>query len=128
MVRALLRPMAQLRSAAWLRGSNETPQFDNAGLHAALNRAGELAESLARVRTTDPLLVPEYELAVAMWQHGCKRLLKAQDDNAYSSAELSAEIRPILGTFAARWLARSRPGGLGDSLTRLARLLAEYEA
>ena len=51
----------------------------------------------------------------------------AAGDESITNTAMAAEIRVLMGEFSAVWLLRSRQGGLGDSLGRLARLLAEYE-
>jgi hypothetical protein len=88
----------------------------------------KLEAKLAAAHPADPLVVPEYTLAIRMWRHGCKRLLVTQDSQAFTRKEMADEMRSIMQDFRERWLARNRPGGLDDSLVRMQRLLDEYES
>jgi len=126
MVRALFVPLAKIREGKllWQEPVHSAPEQ----VRAAMARMEALAAQLDGAQPADPYILREYRTAIGLWLHGCKRLLKAADDSAYSAAALAAELRPLMGDFAADWLQRSRAGGLGDSLARMARLLAEYEA
>jgi hypothetical protein len=126
MVRALFVPLAKIREGKLLW--HETVHSAPEQVRAAMARMEALAAQLDGAQPADPYILREYRTAIGLWLHGCKRLLKAADDSAYSAAALAAELRPLMGDFAADWLQRSRAGGLGDSLARMARLLAEYEA
>lgn len=126
MVRALFVPLSKIRAGELLW--REPVQIAPEQVRTAMARMEALAAQLDSTQPADPYVLREYRTAIGLWLHGCKRLLKAADDSAYSNAALAAELRPLMGDFAADWLQRSRSGGLGDSLTRMARLLAEYEA
>jgi hypothetical protein len=128
MVRALFSPMHQIREGYFIYRGSEPIRIEVAQVREAMAHMQTLAARLEGVQPADPYIVREYRTAIALWLHGCKRLLKAADDSSYSNAEMAADLRPLMGAFAADWLHRSRPGGLGDSLTRMARLLAEYES
>lgn len=124
MVRALLEPLPKFRE----RMSSWREQIKVEEILAATARMSELALRLEAAQPSDALILAEYRTSIGLWLHGCKRLIKAVDDTAYTSANLLAELRPLVGEFSANWIARNRVGGLGDSLTRMARLIAEYEA
>ncbi|RMF51847.1 MAG: hypothetical protein D6749_06735, partial [Chloroflexota bacterium] len=125
MVRALFAPLSEIRQGKLLW--REPVSYAPEEVRAAMAHMENLAAQLHSTKPADPYVLREYQTAIGLWLHGCKRLLKAKDDSAYSEAALADELRPLMGEFAANWLQRSRVGGLGDSMTRMARLLAEYE-
>jgi hypothetical protein len=125
MVRALFAPLSEIRQGKLLW--REPVTYAPEEVRAAMAHMENLAAQLHSTKPADPYVLREYQTAIGLWLHGCKRLLKAKDDSAYSEAALADELRPLMGEFAANWLQRSRVGGLGDSMTRMARLLAEYE-
>lgn len=122
MVRSLYFPLEKIPGQKWL-----TSPIDPGKVRAAIAEADRLSVRLDEAWPADPLVVPEYRLAVALWRHGCVRLLMAAGDTTFDKRELAAEIQNLINEYSERWLARNRPGGLEDSLTRLRRLLAEYE-
>ncbi len=126
MVRALFTPLPKIREGKLLW--REPIQYNPEEVRIAMLQMEGRAAQLDGAQPADPLILDEYRTAIGLWLHGCKRLLKAADDSAYSNAALADDLRPLMGAFAANWLARSRSGGLGDSLARMARLLAEYES
>ncbi|MCS6870006.1 MAG: family 20 glycosylhydrolase [Anaerolineae bacterium] len=126
MVRALFTPLAKIREGKLLW--QEPVRYSPEQVRAAMAHMEALAAQLDSTQPADPYILREYRTAIGLWLHGCKRLLKAADDSSCSNAALADELRPLMGEFAANWLARSRSGGLGDSLARMARLLAEYES
>lgn len=127
MARALYSSLEKIRSGGLMHGKKGPHQVDVEKLRAAMGEIDRLAARLSEARPTDPQVIADYQTAAMLWRHGCKRLIKAADDAAYGKAELAAELRGLMSDFAANWLARNRPGGLGDSLTRMTRLIAEYE-
>ncbi len=126
MVRALHVPMEKLKSYQWLR-KQEVLHFAPEQLHTAIARMDELLADLDKAKPADHLVLDEYRMAMRLWQHGCKRLAIAEGDTTYSSPEMAAELRQLREDYQVCWLARNRPGGLSDSLTRLDRLFADYE-
>lgn len=129
MVRALFTSLERLRSHEWLPNSNDKPvMFNTDQLHAALDAMDEQLAALAGAQPADPLVIDEYRMAMRLWQHGCKRLLMAEGDTAFTNTIMAAELRELREQFRVCWLARARPGGLDDSLTRMDRLFADYEA
>ncbi|MFQ3535550.1 MAG: family 20 glycosylhydrolase [Aggregatilineales bacterium] len=126
MVRALFTSLPKIREGKLLW--REPVKYDPEQVRAAMAQMEALSAQLNGAQPVDPLALREYRMAIGLWLHGCKRLLKAADDSTYSNAALADDLRPLMGEFAANWLARSRSGGLGDSLARMMRLLAEYES
>lgn len=120
-VRALYVPLAKIPEQKW--GILPVNVED---VRAAMAEMDRLAARLDDAQPADPLVVPEYKLAAALWRHGCKRLLMVGGDTTITKAEMAAELRPLRDEFRRLWLARNRPGGLDDSLVRMDRLLEEY--
>jgi hexosaminidase len=131
MVRALFYPLEKLHTSDWLswykERFNEDLKFTPAKLHAAIARMDELAAKLQQVRPADPRIVPEYEVAIGLFKHGCKRLLLAYGDDSVSLAEMDSELRMLMQSYRIQWTARNRIGGLSDSLVRLERMLPDYK-
>ncbi len=122
MVRALYFPLDQILEQKWL-----SAPINPEKVRAAMIEMERLAQKLGEARLTDPLIVPEYKLAIALWLHGCKRLLMVAGDTTITKPAMAAELHPLRDEFTRLWLARNRPGGLSDSLVRMDRLFAEYE-
>jgi hypothetical protein len=98
------------------------------------NMIADLDRLIARLddaRPADPLVVQEYKLGAQLFQHACQRLLMAHgdtgNDTTLTAAAMSQSLRGLLNQYSTVWLARNRPGGLSDSMTRFTRLIAEYE-
>ncbi|MHB8629493.1 MAG: beta-N-acetylhexosaminidase [Aggregatilineales bacterium] len=128
MVRALFTSLDRLRSHEWLPNTKDKPLvFNTDQLHTALHTMDEQIAALADARPADALVIDEYKVAMRLWQHGCKRLLMAEGEPSFTNAAMAAELRELREQFRVTWLARARPGGLDDSLTRLDRLFADYE-
>jgi hypothetical protein len=125
-VRALYSTLDELREKSLfvVDGAFRVNSQQAKAVAAELDR---LSAALDDAAPADPLVVPEYKLALALFQHACQRLQLAAGDPSVTKVKLSADLRPLLGTYSERWLARNRVGGLGDSLVRLTRLIAEYE-
>ncbi len=129
MARALVAKLDDIRSQqAWLPRVQEPIAVNPAKVHAAMAEMDRLTARLPEAKPADALVVPEYRWAIRMWQHGCRRLLMANAESAPGMSEMAADLRPLIGEYPDRWLARNRPGGLGDSLTLIHRILAEYES
>jgi hypothetical protein len=126
--------MEKLKSGVWIRGVTEPVTFTPGKLREAMAECDRLLALLDQARPADPLVKAEYRMAAGLWKHGCKRLLISAgeagetNDPALRGGAMAAELRALQSDFAACWLARNRPGGLGDSMARMARLLAEYDA
>ena len=62
-----------------------------------------------------------------MVRHGGMRLLWLLGELEVDKRELAAEAEQLTAEFTAIWQERNRPGGLADSLERLAKMAAAYE-
>ncbi len=72
------------------------------------------------------LVVREVTLAARMARHGAYRLLAREGAPAPSDDELRSELVELIDEYREVWLARSRPGGLADSVAHLDATLATY--
>jgi hypothetical protein len=68
----------------------------------------------------------ELTTATRLARHGAYRLLRQADAPAPDTAALHADITTNIDAQTHAWLARSRPGGLPESLAHLQATLAEY--
>jgi hypothetical protein len=127
MARALFAPLEKMRGGK-VRWYDANEPLAPAQLREAMAHMQALVAELDGVRLPDARIVPEYRNAAGLWLHGCKRLILAAEPEAFVPAQLSAELRALIAPFCDNWLARNRPGGLGDSLARMAPMLEEYRA
>jgi hypothetical protein len=106
-----------------IRAWGETSREKLERVHAALE------QSLARVGRARPLAddgelcARELAQAARLARHGAWCLGRAYLERGPSDAELERDLRALCDTQRALWLARSRPGGLADSVARLERRL-----
>ncbi len=94
---------------------------------ATLERA---RDDLARARPTAgdaATTVAELDVAIGLARHGALRLMARAGGPDLGPAAMRADLAPLVDAYAERWLARSRPGGLADSLSHLQRTLATYD-
>jgi len=91
-------------------------------LDAAAERAGALAAKDAE----GALCARELRQAIRLARHGAWRLLLTHGHASPSDAELRCDLAEAIEEQRACWLARSRPGGLPDSLARLEATLETY--
>ena len=90
--------------------------------------AGQIDAELSLLATARPgcadadEVVAEVSQAARLARHGAWRLL---GDDGPDAALLQADMAELVEAQARTWLARSRPGGLRDSLARLDPGLAE---
>ncbi|GIL13148.1 MAG: hypothetical protein BroJett038_18680 [Chloroflexota bacterium] len=83
--------------------------------------------AVARMACSDAALITdEFRLAADMLRHGAKRLLFILGEPLAGKNELNDELLAIEARYRDVWLARSRPGGLDDSLARLEKARAGY--
>jgi hypothetical protein len=93
---------------------------------------GELEDALAgiersRLACPDAELVRrELALAVRLARHGALRLLGRTGAPAPPGRRMRTELAALAAEHAACWLARSRPGGLADSMRHFEAALASY--
>jgi hypothetical protein len=95
------------------------------------NTLGAIDQAIAplnRARLDRPdaaLMQYEILLAAAMLRHACRKGLWKLTGRP-KSAELARELKQIIAAHKKCWLARNRPGGLDDSVARLADNFREY--
>ena len=94
----------------------------------ALNEAITLAGSVALGCEDGDTVKREVVAASRLARHGVWRMLRHIDASRPDDATLRADLGEAIDMQRAAWLERSRPGGLSDSLGRLERTLAEYDA
>lgn len=98
-------------------------------LHAALAAIDRVLALLPEARSTRAdvdLLRREFELAGWMLRHAAQRGLLAFNAPLRTARDLDRDLRAIMREYEAVWLARDRPGGLSDSVARLAKLHEDY--
>lgn len=86
-------------------------------------------EGIARARPLcpdGPLVQRELVLATRLARHGALRLLARAGGRAPDRDRLRAELIELAAEQRACWLARSRPGGLADSMRHFESALASY--
>jgi len=71
-------------------------------------------------------VVRELRQAARLARHGAYRIARAQGFPCPDDTRLRRDLEEAIAEQRACWLLRSRPGGLGDSLARLERTLADY--
>jgi hexosaminidase len=100
-------------------------------LHAALAAIDHALAPLRETRSTRAdvdLLRREFELAGWMLRHAAQRGLLAIGAPLGSARDLDRDLRAIMREYETVWLARNRPGGLSDSVARLAKRHEDYAA
>jgi len=89
--------------------------------HAALARLDEIMRPLDSARSARPdadLIGDEFRLCADLLRHACRRALFLLGDFSDTPAALLADLDALAQRHRQLWLARSRPGGLADSLAR----------
>ena len=118
---ALLRPWKRYEPT-W--GGTDPPDLDAI--------VAELERTRAELGAREPagfggaIVARELAQAAALARHGAFRLMHACLGEGPSAVQLSDDLAPLIPEQRECWLARSRPGGLADSIARLERALAEY--
>ncbi|MBN2472829.1 MAG: hypothetical protein JXN59_19045, partial [Anaerolineae bacterium] len=82
------------------------------------------------------LVMDEFDLVANLLLHACRQGLARLDAPGGTVADIPADVRvrlaeeldPLIDEYQRVWLARNRPGGLADSVSRLEALLAQYQA
>ena len=109
----------------------DTGAADPKGLDEVLAR---LEDAEARVAGSQPacedgeLVRRELAQAIRLARHGAFRLARSAGLGCPKDAELHADLSACIEEQRACWLARSRPGGLEDSIARLLPALASYQS
>ena len=82
----------------------------------------------AKIARPDAALIErEYRHTARMLRHGARRaILAAEGDQGGLGKELAADLAEITAEYRALWLARSRVGGLADSVARLEKAGKDY--
>lgn len=91
----------------------------------------EAAAPLAQARLDRPdadLIAREYALTVRLLRHACRRALLLTGGTTADYRALAEDLAEVIEEYRSVWLARNRPGGLEDSVARLAYLRDEYRA
>ncbi len=95
--------------------------------------AGALDESITAIRMSSPssadgaVVKDELIAAARLALHGVWRMLRRTNGNSAPDDDtMHADLAEAIELQHDAWLARSRPGGLSDSLDRLERTLGEY--
>ncbi len=98
-------------------------------LRAVIQLIDSITARIDRTRMSRPdaaLIRAEWTTAAHLLRHGAKWLLYLQGETDNAPADLLAEIDSLIMQQRQNWLARSRPGGLDDSIRRLEPLRAVY--
>lgn len=72
------------------------------------------------------IAVRELTLAIRLARHGAWRLRARASGEVVPNDVLRADLTELVAEYESCWLARSRPGGLADSVKHLRTTLAEY--
>lgn len=120
---ALLRPWKKYEPT-W--GATDREKLDAVVVELERTRA-ELAGAAPK-GFGGALVARELAQAAALARHGAFRLMHARLGSGPSPTELVDDLAPLIVEQRECWLARSREGGLADSLARLERARAEYES
>ena len=100
-------------------------------MHEVIERIDGLTPLLSAARMARPdadLIRAEYGQVAALLRHACRRGLALSGDASITPAALLDELEDLLPVQRLNWLARSRPGGLRDSLKRFEPVLGEYRS
>lgn len=72
-------------------------------------------------------VLEELDVAIGLARHGATRLGASAGLEDPGPAAMHADLSELIDRYRAAWLARSRPGGLSDSVGHLERTLHRYE-
>jgi len=93
---------------------------------AEIERIMQGLEGTQIQRSDAALIESEFRLAADMLRHACCRGLLLLGEPVRTPEMLIADLEDIIARFRDIWLARNRPGGLEDSVSRFNTLLNEY--
>lgn len=96
---------------------------------ATIERIYEIMAVLPTVDMRRPdgdLILDEFAWAASMLRHACHRALWIAGEGASRPNELAAEAGDLIDRYRSLWLARNRPGGLGDSVGRMVAMRSQY--
>ncbi len=99
-------------------------------IHSVIARIEAILRPLesAQMAHEDALIKSEFRLAADLLLHGARRTLRFLGAAPAADATLKAELEALILRQKQAWLARSRPGGLFDSITRFKGALESYQA
>jgi hexosaminidase len=106
------------------------PDLRPANLRDVSRQLSELHAQLAHVhldRDDASVIMREWSHAIDLLQHGARWLLLMQGDSDVSVHALQTHLTELMMTQRDLWLARSRRGGLADSMKRFELLQEEYQ-
>ena len=106
-------------------------EADEAGVHNVIDLLAEAADSVAAAKPTGShadAIVDEIGAAVRLARHGAWRIARNAGFEAPADSALRTDLAEAIERQRSAWLARSRPGGLSDSLARFEATLADYDA
>jgi hexosaminidase len=86
----------------------------------------EGVEHVPSSRPTAALLHREFQLVGRMLRHAARRGQLALGQPVLDRAALRQDLGEIIDEHCSLWLARSRPGGLKDSVARLQKAMEDY--
>lgn len=98
-------------------------------LRGVMVEIDRLLTQIDRARMTRPdaaLVRDEWRQAALLLRHGAKWLLFIQDEKDHDARTLLAELDTLMMQQRVLWLARSRPGGLEDSMRRFESIRKTY--
>lgn len=94
---------------------------------AAIDAAMAPLDSAQMARPDAELIKREYLNTARLLRHGVRRLMLARGGSEPGLLhDLAADMSEILVEYRSLWLARSRPGGLAESIGRLEATLKDY--
>lgn len=99
------------------------------GLRQAMHWIEQTVAPLGRARMSRPdasLVADEFLCTADTLIHACRRGLWLLDKSSVNPGHLREHLQPLLPLRRQLWLARNRPGGLDDSMTRFEAMLKEY--
>ena len=116
-------------------GVGPSPGFSRERCNQALAAIGDITRTLpeAQMQREDAdLLKREFSWVAGMLWHACRRIvwvnsIHAGEEDVELRRTLAQEIDELIRAYRELWRARSRPGGLADSVARMEKLRAEYE-
>lgn len=109
---------------------SEAPPVTAAGLREILSQIDSIMQplALAQIKREDAVLIhDEFQHVADLLRHACYRLLMALGEQDQNKMALRVDIERLIEQQRKNWLARSRPGGLPDSLKRFDPLLNDYQ-
>jgi hypothetical protein len=109
------------------------PLLPAADFRAPLLRLDQAAFELSHAKLGIPdaeLVLKEYDLTIRLLRHACQRGLLAQNPDSPDAVslrrELGEDLQALMEDYRVIWLARNRPGGLADSLSRFEPAASDY--